>query len=483
MPIKHIAIFGGGVAGWMVASVLARVLDRDSYAIQLVDEGGGDVGLGPSTPVLTALPSARLFHAQFGFAEDDIINATRGCFSLGTAISGWTASGAASFQPFGDTGAAIGHVGFHHLAWRHRREGFKVNLADYSLAALCAQADRFARPPKDCMTVLSSLDYGITVPAKAYADLFKADALAKGVSVLFGEVRDVALGSEDQIKKLRLACGEQMSADLFIDCTGAAAKIIGKLPGSTFESWKKWLPCDSVLNMAAPAASAPHPYFHLAAHSLGWSRFVTVAGDAHQSSIYNASCSNESHDNAGVFAPGCRSAVWEGNCIAIGASAAVIEPISSLPLHLLQSSIQRLVALFPSDANGGVERREFNRQSGEQLECARDFAILPYKINGRHGEKFWDACRAMDVPDKLARKIELYEATGRIALYDGEIFEDADWIALLDAQDITPRRYDPAANGIPIDVICKHFERVRQIMIAEVANIPFHRDYLASLGR
>ncbi len=477
MPIDRIAIVGGGLAGWMTASVLSRVLNDHQCRVEIIGTGDTDDSLGPFLPALTTMPTARQFHAEFGYSEDQILAKSNGCFSLGSAISGWTKSGAPCFHPFGDTGAALGHVSFHQLAARLRTEDVQVNLPDYSLAALCAQTSRFARPPKDCETVLSSLDYGLVLETAGYTAFFKQDALSRGVSEVSAEMQNAAIGDDGLIESVTTVTNEQIKADLFIDCTGVAARLISALPENLFENWTHWLPCDRISNQMTPSAEHPQPFAHIAAHHTGWNRFLTTTGYLHDGVVSKGS---ELY-NAIEFTAGRRAVFWQSNCVALGGAAAVLEPLSPLPLQLLQNAIRRLITLLPNDRRAVIERREFNRLTSEELECARDFAILPYKINGRIGEVFWDACRDMEVPERLAHRIGLYQSTGRVALYDGDLFEEADWVALFDAQGILPRRYDPAANGIPLLDIRDHFVRIREIMIRELANIPFHHEYLKSV--
>jgi tryptophan 7-halogenase len=107
--------------------------------------------------------------------------------------------------------------------------------------------------------------------------------------------------------------------------------------------------------------------------------------------------------------------------------------------------------------------------------------MLHYKLNGRHGEPFWDACRAMPVPDALDYRLRLYEARGRIVLYDEEPFEEASWINLFDEMGVRPRHYNPIADGVQPGELQSFVDRVRAVMIAELGKMPTHADYLSGL--
>ncbi len=464
MPVETIIIAGGGIAGWMTAAVLAR---KTRCQITVIDQGGDDISLGYHSLAEPTLPSTPEFLANIGFDENQILRATGGTFTLGRAVAGWT-DGPPGFHGYGDIGARIGAIAFHQLVAGLRAQGKQVNLANYTLSALCAQTGRFTRPPDDMRSVLSTMAYGIHVDTARFAAALAADARANGVQRHEGEIDDVEIDPDRLIKSISTKCGERIAGDFFIDCTGADSRLIGQALGASFESWAAWLPCNNFESRVAPTDAAPAPYTHIEAHSSGWRRFVPLqAGEVETVA-----------STGGTQISGRRDAFWIGNCVGIGGAGALIDPIASTSLHLLQSAITRLVGFFPHAAQSPIEATEFNRQSVQELERARDYAILHYTLNARLGDPFWDECRKVDTPAQLAHQIALFESCGRLALHDGEVFEESDWVALFDLLGVRPRRFDALVGGISLPAIEQHFAKLRDVMLKAVASMPTHAAYI-----
>ena len=67
-----------------------------------------------------------------------------------------------------------------------------------------------------------------------------------------------------------------------------------------------------------------------------------------------------------------------------------------------------MLRLLPAPETGGVDERlsgEFNRLSDALYERIRDFLILHYVANRRHGEPLWDHVRSYPLPESLAHKL------------------------------------------------------------------------------
>ena len=95
--IERIAIVGGGTAGWMAASILARALPGTGCAITVVESPQiGTVGVGEATipPIVDLL-------RFLSINEADFIRHCGATFKLGIKFSDWSRPGESYWHPFG----------------------------------------------------------------------------------------------------------------------------------------------------------------------------------------------------------------------------------------------------------------------------------------------------------------------------------------------------------------------------------------------
>jgi tryptophan halogenase len=168
--------------------------------------------------------------------------------------------------------------------------------------------------------------------------------------------------------------------------------------------------------------------------------------------------------------------------VAIGLSSGFIEPLESTSIHLIQTGINRLLELLPSGEISEAMRDNYNRRSAFEMEAVRDFIILHYHANQREGEPFWDALRAMAVPETLRNKIELFQTSARIHPSLDELFDGRAWIQVMIGQNIIPEDYHPLADQLPEERLKEFLDGLERSHMAEVARMPEHGAFVASFG-
>ncbi|WP_163278698.1 tryptophan 7-halogenase, partial [Enterobacter hormaechei] len=61
-----------------------------------------------------------------------------------------------------------------------------------------------------------------------------------------------------------------VDGDLFVDCSGMRALLIGQTLGVGYEHWSKWLLCDRALAVPCESVTPLTPYTRSTAHGGGW---------------------------------------------------------------------------------------------------------------------------------------------------------------------------------------------------------------------
>jgi tryptophan halogenase len=248
----NVVILGGGTAGWMCGAALASVLRAGQAnglcTVRLVESDEiGTVGVGEAT-----LPQIKTFNDMLGVDEADFMRKTHATFKLGIEFVDWGREGDSYIHPFGAFGQPVGGAEFQHLWTRGRRMGVDAPLEAYSYAIMAARRGKFDFPSEDLTSIKSTFSYAYHFDAGLYAAYLRRFAEARGLVRTEGKVVQVETDPHSgDVVSLRLDSGEVVTGDLFVDCSGFRARLIGETLGSAWQDWSKWLPCDRALARAA----------------------------------------------------------------------------------------------------------------------------------------------------------------------------------------------------------------------------------------
>jgi tryptophan halogenase len=476
----RVVIVGGGTAGWMCAAGLSRLVDPSAYSLTLIESDEiGAVGVGEAT-----LPHIKIFNDMLGIREAEFMSQTQGTFKLGIEFRAW------------------GGVHFQHHWLRARNAGVSVApLEAYSYAIAACRAGAFEFPSEDPKSIRSTYAYAYHFDASLYANFLRRWTMARGVQRIEGQVVEVARGGEDGlIEAVTLKSGVRVEGDLFIDCSGFRALLIGDAMQVGWQDWTAWLPCDRALAVPCERTADFTPYTRSTAQEGGWTWRIPLQHRTGNGYVFSSRFTDEERardillralDAPALvepkllrFSPGRREQAWSGNCVAVGLASGFLEPLESTSIFLIQGAVTDLANLMP--AAGGGRRmdprlaNEFNRLFAIQYDRVRDFLVLHYRANARHGQPLWDYVRTMPLPDTLVEKMSLFEARAWTPDYTYGLFARDSWLSVLMGQGVIPRGYDRLAEGLSLAEAEANLERLKARIDANVAAMSSHGSFIAN---
>lgn len=493
MAIKRIVIVGGGTAGWMAAAALSRIAGPGGVELTLIEsEQIGTVGVGEAT-----IPPFVDFNRLLEIDEASLLSAVQGTFKVGIQFVNWGKVGDSYIHPFGNYGYEMGGISFHQI-WRKLRHGGDHRpIQAFNLETMAAYFGRFSRTADYQRDDLPPMNYAYHIDATAYARFLRLDAERRGVVRREGKVTDVNLAPENGfVSSVTMEDGEKIAADLFIDCSGFRGLLIEQALETGYEDWRHYLPCDRAVALPCKRedGSPPPPFTRATARSAGWQWQVPLQhrngnghvycseymqdDEAHDILVRNMAGKPEADPNFLRFVTGRRKKFWNRNVVALGLAAGFMEPLESTSIHLINTGINKLIAVLSLDGVTKTQEDAYNRLTGKEYARIRDFLILHYNATQRDDSEFWNHCRTMKIPDTLTEKIDLFRANGQIFREEDELFTETSWAAVMLGQGIEMNGYNPAANTLDEKTLSNEIAEIEKSIRFLVQHMPTHGEYL-----
>ncbi len=481
----RVIVAGGGTAGWLTAYSLARRLGNLLEVTLVESDQIGTVGVGEST-----IPTMRRFHQFFDIDEREFMRATQASFKLGILFDNWGAPGESYVHSFGEIGQSNWLVEFHQYWLEAHANGFGGSLEDYCLEVKALKAGKFALKVGE-----TPLTYAFHLDATAYAGFLRQKSESLGVRRVEGKISEITVDPvTGNIQSLELEQHRQVAGDFFVDCTGFRALLLGGALDVEYEDWSHWLAADRALAVQTSSTEPPSPYTHAIAHSSGWQWRVPLQSRKGNGLVYSSRfCSDDdarktllgnitgrtiTEPHLLSFKTGRRVDAWQKNCVAIGLSSGFLEPLESTSIHLITTAIVRLMKLFPFSGAMAPLAEEFNRKTRLEWEAVRDFVILHYKQTQRDDSEFWNYYRTMDIPDSLARRIELFKENGYVWPDSVDLFRGHSWVQVMMGQGLFPEHRHGAGRILPPEALKLELEKLSASVTHNLAKLPDHNDFI-----
>ncbi|MFZ5616451.1 MAG: tryptophan halogenase family protein [Pseudomonadota bacterium] len=493
-PVQSVTIVGGGTAGWMTAAVLSQLLRKVKVRLVESDEIG-IIGVGEAT-----IPHIRNYMALAGVDQLRMLHASKATFKLGIQFVGWGAPGESYIHGFGRIGRDMLWLHTHQLWLAAKERGLDVGHFDnYAINCRAALDNRFRfQDSRLSNTPLADLDFAYHFDASLLARFLRGESEGRGVERIEGRIVDVAKDGETGfVDEVILADGRRIGGDLFVDCSGMRGLLIEGALGVGYEDWSHWLLCNRALAVPSESVTPLTPYTRSTARSAGWQWRIPLQHRIGNGIVYAAELMSDDEaartlldglDSAPLadprpvrFKPGRRIEAWRKNVVAVGLSGGFLEPLESTSIHLIQTAVHRLLALFPARGFHQADIDEFNLQTKLEYEDIRDFIIAHYKVTRRRVEPFWDYVREMKIPDSLARRIALFESSARFFGHSKlELFAEESWVQVLLGQGLNASG-DPVTRFVSDEDLAAYLRDTAKTIAEQSAQMPDHAAFISRL--
>ena len=430
--LTRVVIVGGGTAGWITANVIAAEHRRGAEAgVEVVLVESPDiptVGVGEGT-----WPSMRSTLGRVGLDEDHFLRACNASFKQGTRFCGWSGNGGPDeyLHPFSLPVEYSSLNPARHWLAERPRSPFAAAVTPQAAVVERGLAPKQEKTPQYAF----AFNYGYHLDAGRFAALLHRHGTRElGVTHIAANVKQVVAAEDGDIEAVLLDTGRRLGGDLFVDCTGARALLLGEHYGVRSKSVKRLLFNDTALAVQVPYARADAAIAsttRATATPAGWVWDIGLQSRRGVGLVYSSAHSrpDEADDalrryvqttSPGVktdsleartirFEPGHRETFWHRNCVAVGLSAGFVEPLEASALALIEQSAAAIAEALPRDRSimDAVARR-FNAKMSYHWQRIVEFLKLHYVVGYRDG-RYWRDHRAQDsIPSGLADKLALW---------------------------------------------------------------------------
>lgn len=485
--IQKIIIVGGGSAGWMSAALLS---DRfPNMEIALVESPDVPIiGVGEST-----LGSINQFLQVLGLKDSDWMEYCNATYKLGIKFSHFYEKGSSFYYPFGvkdqqNTSAGI-------MDWYvHKTTNPDLPVTDfyetfYSVMPLIYESKLYDNVDGQLPGFSFSNDTAYHMDAWKFGEFLRDKvAIPKGVVHVSQHIDEIKLDAEGYISGLKLRNGDELEADLYLDCTGFNSLLLGKTMGVEFDSFENVLPNDRAWTCHIPYTDKDKEMENVTdckAIENGWvwniplynrigsgyvfsSKFISEEDALEEykrhldSELMTFPDSNRSKSldfRLIKIRNGVHKKCWHKNVVGVGLSYGFIEPLESTGLLSVQEILLRICETLYYPQVNKIHEDNFNFIVDGIMDGFKYFVAYHYTLSSRKDTPYW-----VHMTDKVEMNPLMYNRSTRAEA--GQVGEMA--VRLLQMHQISG---DPQLGGMPDILTGNHTWPVNPITLENYKNI------------
>lgn len=410
--MNKIVIVGGGTSGWFTAAAIAKNLPEvDLTLIESSDIP--TIGVGEST-----IQSIRLFFDEcLGIDVHDFLKEVDGTLKVSIAFSNFSNQLEKFQYPFGD-------VLLHNQQIQFSVEDYEntclqesdlsfVDLVNYGNDnSLLAEYNKLPAPTNSFDYQLFTKNCAFHFDASKMA-IFLKNKFCSNITHIQATIAEEQVEvDEDGIQSIHLNDGTEITADLFIDCTGFKSLLLEKKLGVSFNNF------DFLVNDSAIAARIPyqneieqkekiHNTTLCTAVEEGWTWEIPLWNRLGAGYVYSSQfTSREKAEldfrnkfnwtgpvNYISFRHGFHEKMIYKNVAAIGLSYGFIEPLESTGLVTTHNNILLLLDEIMKNRSSSflnsISKEGINGHSRSVIKGFADFIFTHYVLTNKDYNAYW----------------------------------------------------------------------------------------------
>jgi hypothetical protein len=503
---KRVVIVGGGSAGWITAGVIAaehKANSPEGIEVILIESPDVNiVGVGEGT-----WPTMRKTMKKLGVSENDLFKECDASFKQGAKFAKWVTGAADDFyyHPF-----VLPHGYLETdlvIPWQTSQS--KIPFADVVSfqGEICEQG----LAPKQISTpeYAAVANYAYHLDAVKLGKFLRKHCIDKlGVQHIIDHVSEVNSCANKDIASVLTNEHGSIKGDLFIDCTGQASLLLGQHYKIPFICKKDILFNDSALAVHVPYPdkdSPIAPYTQSTAQSSGWiwdiglptrrgvgytysSKYISHADAEIELKKYiEESTTNDIANSLKVkkidIKPGHREIFWHKNCVAVGISSGLLEPLEASALVLVELAAEKISNELPATREVmDIVAKRYNKQFLYRWNRIIEFLKLHYILTKRTDSNYWiDNCKKETIPDSLLEMLALWRHHPPCPddfIHINEVFPSASWQYILYGMGFDTQARTTSRKSVNSETAHRFFSENKAITKKYMRALPSNRDLI-----
>lgn len=443
--IKSVVVLGGGSAGWLTANLIAaKHHDKHSpFQVTLIESPNiPTIGVGEGT-----WPTMVNTLQQIGISELTFMQRCDASFKQASKFVNWHTGHQDDlyYHPFTPP-QAFDEVS---LVTQWQQSSSNQTFAD-AVSIQAKLCDEYRAPKQITLGDYKTIEnYGYHLDAGKFAQLLTEHGINKlSVNHIVDDVIAVRSHENGDISALVTHNHGDISGDLFIDCSGHAAALIGKHYQIPFISKKDVLFIDKAIATQVPYPNEDSPVASATistAQQAGWIWDIGLPTRRGVGHVFSSKYTSEQQAKSDLINylklsvhqtdqlkfksidinPGYRQTFWHRNCVAVGMASGFLEPLEASALVMVELAAKTIALHMPADRKVmDIVAKQYNANMTFRWHRIIDFLKLHYVLSQRNDSDFWRDNRSpSSIPDTLKELLHLWqyqppENNGFLSPYD-----------------------------------------------------------------